>query len=196
MITRKVQWHKEVYGLTYEQAKEALTKIRSFYNKILDSEQESVWFSALQKLQIEPCTEAMKDLMMGRAHQTYMPTVPEFITLYNKYKPSEHRVENKNLCLICMNKGIVMMEMVKEYSERQKLKYEYSLHCICEKGKAQAVDYTNKAGERYYTEPVTNYFDINELKANNKRKLEKKKEISDGQKQKIKWKTKYCLKSV
>jgi hypothetical protein len=188
-----------VDGLTEQQALAALTKIRSFYNKILDSEQEKNWVIELKKIEVETCQKAIKEIALGYSHASFMPTVPEFALLCKRHKKVENIIKDTKMCLICMGRGFLMMKTSKELGktnkETRKLIYEYPLHCICEKGKMHAVDYTNNNGERYYTEPITKYFNTDEIKINNSRRLKTNINIVN-KKSAIKEKIKYCLKPI
>lgn len=73
-------------------------------------------------------------------------------------------------CWICLDAGI-MFHYQKFRIRGQILEYEIPLHCSCERGQQQKIDYTDKNGIRYFSEPVGKYFDVFKLQEENKKKF-------------------------
>jgi hypothetical protein len=73
-------------------------------------------------------------------------------------------------CWICVDVGVIEhYQKFKIHGEI--LEYAVTLHCSCEKGKQQKIDYTNSKGKRVFTEPISKYFDIFKLQEENKKKF-------------------------
>lgn len=73
-------------------------------------------------------------------------------------------------CWICVDTGF--MEHFQKFRINGEIsEYKTILHCSCEKGQQQKIDYINKKGHRVYTEPISKYFNIFKLQQANKEKF-------------------------
>ena len=83
-------------------------------------------------------------------------------------------------CFACMDTGHAIIKKKKIVTapsgKKQELFYDFALHCDqCEKGEEQKIDYTNKNKERFYSEPISKYYNIHELIQQNKKIYENRK---------------------
>lgn len=91
-------------------------------------------------------------ILQGSEKVFRLPSVPQFLDIYNSMLEKR---ESKKDCLVCGGTGGGMITQ-----EVDGIKYEFALHCD-ECGTA----YVSKDG--YYTEPISKYFDIENIKAQN-----------------------------
>jgi hypothetical protein len=93
-----------------------------------------------------------------------LPSIPQFLDIYNSLQSNDIK---KNDCIVCGGTGGgVHSQVIND------IKYEFALHCD-ECGTA----YISKDG--YYTEPISKYYDIDNIKAQNAFRDKNKKPIPD-----------------
>jgi hypothetical protein len=145
----------------------ALIKLTGLYNKTLSPEQSSTWLSELIPLDEFIVQKVLFELKVHNVYSKYMPTQPEFLQLYKKYSPNDKK--EQTFCFVCNNRGydigiekIIIGDIEMEYS--------YALHCdFCEKGEKEKI----RSG-KYYSEPISAYYDIDKLIKKNKALYQKK----------------------
>lgn len=108
---------------------------------------------------------------------TKMPTIPEFNNLYLQIKKNidESELEKETgYCLVCDNKGYIPHTKIEEYEtisgKKVKISRDYILYCTeCQRGEQYKHDGRNNKDRKtkYFTEPVTKYYSIDQLKAEN-----------------------------
>ena len=129
-----------------------IVEVREQYSKVLVNYEELI------------AQKAIDNLIMTTK---YLPSIPELIEMLRNVEKLQRvtRVES-NICLVCLGEGFILHN-------------SYPLYCTeCDKGKEYMYNGqdngTDKAGKPsnnpksdYYIEPVTKYYDIQELKGQN-----------------------------
>jgi hypothetical protein len=148
-------------------------KITGLYNKKLSNEQYALWLEELKDLNELAVQRAIKSLKTNNVYENCMPTVPQFLSLYRTFI-GKKSVE-QDYCYVCNNRGYEIIRFYKKYNEH-KIPYDYFLYCdCCAKGKSLKINH-----DEYYSDPISKYFDLNNLMSENKKKAlksNKNKEI-------------------
>ncbi|MEN8908383.1 MAG: hypothetical protein ABF289_20700 [Clostridiales bacterium] len=154
--------------MNHDLAYKCLTKITSLYNKNLTDEQLAIWLEEFEKLNELAVQKAIKKLKADKIYENCMPTLPQFFSIYKTF------IQDKNIkqpyCYVCNNRGYEILRVYKNLNEK-KTPYDYALHCdCCEIGKTQIIKY-----KKYYSEPISKYFNVESLMTENKKKIDKQK---------------------
>jgi hypothetical protein len=155
--------------MTDEQAYNLLMKITNFYNKKLYDEQVTIWINELKPLDEIISQKAAENLKTNILYTNLMPTIPQFLTLYKSLSKltAIKTIKEQDYCYVCNNKGFVMMRTFNTNNNVTYV-YDFPLHCdCCEKGKLEETR-TNTV----HSEPISMYYDINELANSNRIKRE------------------------
>lgn len=105
--------------------------------------------------------EAIDNIIKGNKFCPKPAELYEELQKLSKIQKDNNRLLNsQEYCYVCENTGIVTLRTTE---------YDKVLYCTeCEKGKEQAYDgRTCKQKSDYYIEPVTKYYNIDELKSRN-----------------------------
>ncbi|MEN8905042.1 MAG: hypothetical protein ABF289_03690 [Clostridiales bacterium] len=156
--------------MTKEKAYSALVKITGLYNKTLSDEKTTLWLNELEPLFEIPVQKVVNNLKSNYLYLNNMPTLPQFLALYNRHthKSSDKKNPNTYYCYVCNNKGYDILRKFEKVNDKTYI-YDYALHCdCCKKGEEEKVKSSS-----VYSEPIGKYFNVDELAAKNRARKEK-----------------------
>lgn len=141
------------------------------------------YIKTLESVSSADCNEVLDNMIMSNRKELALPgeLLEACRIIEAERKVNQKVIEPDGTCYVCENKGFVLHE--------NQYHCEYVLYCTeCEKGKEFQYDgrQLKKDKTDYFIEPVTKYFDIEELKAKNMFKSHKIAPCPEELKQQLK----------
>lgn len=107
-------------------------------------------------------------------NRSFLPAPGELLDIYNELKKIQNynnNLSNNEFCHVCENHGYILHDKKIDYLSDNKKKYisQMTLYCTeCEKGTEFKYDgKQSKVKSLNYSEPISKYYDVEQLKAAN-----------------------------